>query len=349
MSAETVSVFVSYSHKDDRLKRQLESHLSLLQRQAVIKGWSDREISAGEALDDQIDINMEKAQIILLLVSSDFINSNYCYGKELTRAIAKHETGGARVIPIVIRPVDWHDAPFAALKMLPHDAKAVTTWRNRDEAWKNVSEGIRQSIRNLRGHTNGVQEQQYEDDLGWLDFAAQLETSTEEFLSRLNKLGKIPSEIEQELKYPAMRLQASKTGTATQQLQAASAVAKIMITFAERTSHTLPGLESALQNFEQSIFSLLGVMRKQEVQYSVSDHGDSKTDIVQKMESVSLGLQKPIGDIQLLRAELAKMNGISQDLNAAIRQNDAAFAGIIALFQRVGIVCNSIASDLKEG
>jgi len=123
-----VRVFYSYSHKDEELRDALETHLSILARNGVISSWHDRRILAGGKWEAEIDSQIEKADIILLLISSDFIASDYCYGKELKRAIERHESNQSKVIPVVVRPVDWLDAPFAKLQAVPQDGKAVSKY-----------------------------------------------------------------------------------------------------------------------------------------------------------------------------------------------------------------------------
>ena len=149
-STELISIFYSYSHKDEELKDKLEEHLTLLKRQGVISGWHDRQIVAGTEWADQIGEHLESARMILLLVSSSFLASDYCYGKEMKRALERHNKGEARVIPTILRPCDWHGAPFGKLQALPKGAKAVTLWANRDKAFTNVAEGIRKAVEAMR-------------------------------------------------------------------------------------------------------------------------------------------------------------------------------------------------------
>jgi len=145
-----VEALVSYSHRDERARQQLETHLSLLQRQKLLSVWHDRKIGAGTEWKGQIDTHLDSAELILLLVSPDFLASDYCYDVELAHALKGHEAGEARVIPIILRPVDWHEAPFGKLQALPREAKPISTWSNRDEAFRNVVEGIRRTVRELR-------------------------------------------------------------------------------------------------------------------------------------------------------------------------------------------------------
>ncbi|MEI1377009.1 MULTISPECIES: GUN4 domain-containing protein [unclassified Nostoc] len=150
MPEVSLQLFFSYSHKDEALRDELANHLSTLKRQGVISSWHERKILPGEEWDHQINDNLNTADIILLLVSSDFIASNYCWEVEVTTAIERHNTGKARVIPVILRRVDWSHTPFAKLQFLPKNAEPVTSWTNRDEAFTNVAKGIRAAAQQLK-------------------------------------------------------------------------------------------------------------------------------------------------------------------------------------------------------
>jgi len=150
MHEEPIRVFISYAHKDERFRLALEPHLKLLQRQRLIATWHDRLIKPGTEWKDVIDANLEHAKIILLLVSADFIASDYCWEIEMKRALERHEKGEARVIPVIIREAKWDTAPFAKLQALPTKGKAVDLWRKKDEAWRSVAEGIEKVAAELR-------------------------------------------------------------------------------------------------------------------------------------------------------------------------------------------------------
>lgn len=139
-------VFFSYSHKDEALRYELEKHLSILKRQGFIEAWHDRRIGAGGELAHEISQNLETADIILLLVSSDFLASDYCYDIEMTQAMARHTAGVARVIPIILRPCDWHDAPFGKLLATPTDGKPVTRFPTLDDAFVEVVAAIKLAL-----------------------------------------------------------------------------------------------------------------------------------------------------------------------------------------------------------
>jgi internalin A len=112
--------------------------------------WHDRKIEASGDWAQEIDENLERADIILLLVSADFIASDYCYEKEMTRALERGREGKARVVPVIVRDVNWRKAPFAKLQALPKGGLAVTKWGDRDSAWRNVSEGIERVVEEIR-------------------------------------------------------------------------------------------------------------------------------------------------------------------------------------------------------
>lgn len=139
------SVFFSYSHADEDLRDQLEKQLSTLKRQRVIETWHDRRIGAGNEIDRAISERIETDDVILLLVSPDFIASDYCYDREMRRAMERHEAGDAIVIPVILRPCDWHGTPFGKLLAVPTDGKPVTQWPDRDQAFLEVANAVREA------------------------------------------------------------------------------------------------------------------------------------------------------------------------------------------------------------
>ena len=152
----TIELFVSYSHRDEELMQELVKHLSVLKRQGVIRTWHDRQIAAGTEWEGQIDEHLNSAQVILLLISPDFMASDYCYDVELSCAMARHESQSACVIPVILRPVDWRGVSFGKLQSLPKDAKPITSWANRDEAFLNVTQGIRAAVEALSVQVSGT-------------------------------------------------------------------------------------------------------------------------------------------------------------------------------------------------
>ncbi len=148
-ASKPIKIFFSYAHEDEELRDRLAKHLRSFERLGLIESWHDREITAGTEWNNQIDANLEEADIILLLISSDFIDSDYCYDIEMKRAMQRHESGEATVIVIILRSCKWMDAPFGKLQALPKDAKPVTRWEDEDEAFENIAQGIEEVIDKL--------------------------------------------------------------------------------------------------------------------------------------------------------------------------------------------------------
>lgn len=147
-----VELFYSYAHADEPLCRELQKHLTALKRSGLIRDWYDRRIEPGDEWDAQIHAAMERAGIILLLISADFLASKYIFEVEVPFALERHDSGRARVIPILLRPVEWHDSPFAKLQVLPSEARAVTLWTNQDEAFSDIAGRLRELIYAERIH-----------------------------------------------------------------------------------------------------------------------------------------------------------------------------------------------------
>lgn len=191
---EGIRLFYSYSSKDEAYREQLETHLSILRRRGVIAEWHFRKISPGSTFDDEIHEKLDQTELFLVLVSSDFLASDYCYEIELQKALRMREEGLAQVIPIILRPVDLEGDPLEKLQFLPTDGKPVSTWGNVDEAWLSVARGIRLTCNNIQtlrprqkerssptstGDENedtDESEQVPIEDLGVFDFVDELET-----------------------------------------------------------------------------------------------------------------------------------------------------------------------------
>ena len=143
-SAKPARIFIPYAREDQDLREKLEKQLAILCRQGLIETWHDRRIGAGSEWAGAIDRELEAADIILLLVSADFLASDYIYDIELKRAMERHEAGTATVIPVILRPCLWQHGEFAKLQALPRDGEPVTSdkWPNQDVALNNVAEGI---------------------------------------------------------------------------------------------------------------------------------------------------------------------------------------------------------------
>lgn len=157
-----VEIFCCYARKDQQLLNDLRTHLMSMQRSGDIIIWADTDIDAGVEWEKEIENHLDTAQIILLLVSPNFISSEYCYGKEMTRAMERHKAGEAQVIPIILRPVLWEGTPFRNLQALPTGVRPVISslWHDQDDAFFDVAYGIQKVVQ--RFHRKDEQFEQSE-------------------------------------------------------------------------------------------------------------------------------------------------------------------------------------------
>ena len=113
-----VKIFFCYAREDESLLNKLKTHLRPLQREGLIEVWYDRDISAGTEWETEIKEHLNAAQIVLLLVSPDFMDSDYCYSIEMKKALERRARGEAEVIPIILRHVYWHGEPLGNLRSI---------------------------------------------------------------------------------------------------------------------------------------------------------------------------------------------------------------------------------------
>ena len=151
-----VKIFICYAREDEQLLTKLKAHLSPLQRQGLVETWYDRDISAGTEWAKEIDKNLNEAQIVLLLVSPDFMASDYCYSNEMKQALKRHEQGEVQIIPVILRPVYWQETPLSQFQALPTDGKPVIgyDWHTPDNALLDVTLGIREVISQIQEVTS---------------------------------------------------------------------------------------------------------------------------------------------------------------------------------------------------
>jgi hypothetical protein len=149
-SERPVRIFYSYSHTDEEILARLRTHLTILRRGGRITEWFDRDIEAGREWREEIARELNAADLILLLVSSDFLDSDFCYEQEMARAMERSDRGEALVIAVMLRPVDgWAETPFSKLQVVPRDALPVTRWKDQDEALVDVASKIRRAVERL--------------------------------------------------------------------------------------------------------------------------------------------------------------------------------------------------------
>ena len=139
--------FISYSHHDKAALDRLHVHLKNLTRGGHIETWYDRDILAGSGLNAEIARELEAADLFLLLVSPDFIASDYCVEREMKRALERHAAGAARVVPIIVEECDWKAmGELRQLKAVPTDGKAISEWANANTAYLDVVQELRRII-----------------------------------------------------------------------------------------------------------------------------------------------------------------------------------------------------------
>jgi hypothetical protein len=140
------SVFFSYAREDEELFRKLRDHLGGLRAGGYIKDWSDGQIVPGHEWEPEIMRRLDDADIILLLITSGFLGSEFINKIELVRALERHRCGDVIVIPVVLKPADWQSTALQGLQALPKDGKAVTAWPDPDTAYVNIAHGLRSAV-----------------------------------------------------------------------------------------------------------------------------------------------------------------------------------------------------------
>lgn len=151
-STRSIALYYCYDRNDKALREKLEKHLGALKQQGQITTWHMGEIQAGREWQREIAYQLQSADIILLLLSPDFIASKEIYSGEMKEAFARHKRNEARVIPILLRPVDLEGTFLSHLQALPSNGMAVTSWSNRDEAFVEVARGVRLTVSTLMEH-----------------------------------------------------------------------------------------------------------------------------------------------------------------------------------------------------
>ncbi|MDO7173314.1 toll/interleukin-1 receptor domain-containing protein [Mariniflexile sp. AS56] len=146
MSSKAVKIFTSYAHEDEGLKDEMDKYLKVLKRSGKIDAWNDRELIAGQEWNEGIMSEFAKANIILLLVSVDFIASDFIWDTELAEAMKRHEAGTAFVVPVILRSCKWTSMPFAKLQALPKNARPISDYDDKDVAFTEVATGIERLV-----------------------------------------------------------------------------------------------------------------------------------------------------------------------------------------------------------
>lgn len=141
-----MKVFFSYSHRDEAALDRLRVHLAVLRRDQRIEEWYDRDILAGGEFDTEIAGRLESFDLFLILVSPDFLASDYCVEREMERALERHDSGDVRVVPIILEPCDWMATALGGLKALPKDGTPISEWPSENKAFSDVVQQLRRIL-----------------------------------------------------------------------------------------------------------------------------------------------------------------------------------------------------------
>lgn len=140
------TVFVSYAHLDEKFREALEVQLAMLKNKGYLEWWTDQCLVPGDEWAKEILAQLAKADIMLLLVSSYFLASPFCWSVELAEAIKRHEAGTARVVPIFVRECVPEETPIEKLQGVPRKDRPVANWKDRHKAWAGVAAGIQKAV-----------------------------------------------------------------------------------------------------------------------------------------------------------------------------------------------------------
>jgi len=147
---QTPTVFISYSHADAKHVKALRQHLALPEREGKVVIWWDGRVEGGGQWEKEIASALNRASVVVLLVSRHFLSSTYCYQKELEAALLRAARGKTRVIPAIVGTCDWKSTSLKALLAVPKDGKPVTTFRDRDEAYVQIADSVLQAVARRR-------------------------------------------------------------------------------------------------------------------------------------------------------------------------------------------------------
>lgn len=196
MTNFALSVFFAYAREDDEIRDKLSKHLSPLKRNNYITEWHDGEILPGQEWNETIKNKLDAADIILILVSSDFISSKYSYNIEFTRALERHKSNVAVVIPIIVRPCAWKETPISKIQVLPKNGYPIIgtdKWQSEDEAFTNVTNGVNKIVKTLLKERGLLEDDETNNEF-------ERTQSIENFLSQMGKYDRTMFEVQEENK-----------------------------------------------------------------------------------------------------------------------------------------------------
>ncbi len=142
----SVKLFVSYAEKDRQFSEDFNTHLAVLRRAGQLDNWTNNHIMPGANWDDEIKQQLQESDIVVLLVSADFIASDYINDVIVHNSIEQHKKGEIIIIPVIVRPCDFQSLPISKFQALPRNAKPISRWEDQDEAWAEVIDQVRKVV-----------------------------------------------------------------------------------------------------------------------------------------------------------------------------------------------------------
>lgn len=354
------AVFFAYARRDRRLRNDVEDHLALLKREGLISEWNDRMIAAGQEWKDQIDRHLEEADVILLLVSANFVASDYCYDIEMARAMERHYGGEARVIPVILRPCQWTSAPFGKLQALPTDAKAVTLWSNRDAALLNIADGIRVAVEEMTHGREKVvhpttettdsplpQRRETEDgEEGWFDVVAAAETEGQGLVAVVEEIAELQARMGSGTEARTKEVQnLAESGKASGQamLLIAAAQAREMNEFATRIDEIVPRYKARWRAYREHTVAAARRLGK--------PYGPTREQVLE-LQCVVANTLPPVtelvGALRRLRDSYESLRGIARVLNTAIGRARGTTDRLVDEFNATADDITELRAELSE-
>jgi hypothetical protein len=362
-------VFISYSHDDEFMLIELNKHLAPLRRTGSIETWHDRALTAGEYLDERIFEELNTSDIILTLMSASFIASDFCYSREMARALERHESGEARIIPIILRRCDWDDTPLGKIVALPEDAKPVKSWDDQDEAWYSVVSGIKRAIpdvarlrqRRVREASSPAEAEQSgepltdEDDLldislevgdlGILDYGVALEQSAESITERVGRIGALFEEVAIDLTEATTQIEDPKTDSFRKRNAIVMSLTAKLNQFADQVDAETSEISSAWVQVENAMLKILSLIPAS----SQGEQAEIHT-LVDQVKVEFEPVREVVPVVEELRDVLSQLQtaGIGRSFNASLQRVLRSSAGLVRMLKQGIAVGGSIESRIQE-
>jgi hypothetical protein len=122
-----------------------------MERDGLARVWSDRELMPGEKWEPRILEELKQADVVLCQLSRDFLSSDFCVLTELDTAIERKAAGSAELIAYILKDCGWQEVPkLKQFQMLPRGLKSLSDWKNKDAYWRDIAEGIRETLEKLQ-------------------------------------------------------------------------------------------------------------------------------------------------------------------------------------------------------